>query len=180
MKQIDINVELMNEDAVMPQYAHDTDSGFDIFTCEDTRIKAGEKATVSTGLKLELPYGYGVQIKNKSGITTKGCPIYSFDIVKESENSDKVSDCALRTKRVLRGERADITVFEGTIDMTYRGEIGIMVKNEEYFDIVIPKHTKIAQGVIREVITANFNQVDEVSTDTDRGEKGYGSSGTSK
>ena len=113
---------------------------------------------------------------NKSGITTKGCPIYSFDIVEENEDSD----CALRTKRVLRDERADITVFEGTIDMMYRGEIGIMVKNEEYFDIVIPKHTKIAQGVIREVITCTFTEVDEVSTDTDRGEKGYGSSGTSK
>lgn len=176
MKQIDINVELMNEDAVMPQYAHDTDSGFDIFTCEDTVIKAGEKATVSTGLKLELPYGYGVQIKNKSGITTKGCPIYSFENIKDDEDDEG----ALKADKVLKGERADITVFEGTIDMTYRGEIGIMVKNEEYFDIIIPKHTKIAQGVIREIITAKFNQVDEVSTDTDRGEKGYGSSGTSK
>lgn len=176
MKRININVEKIHKDAVTPQFAHDTDSGFDLFTCEDVLIKTGETVTIPTGLKFELPYGYGVQIKNKSGITTKGCPIYSFDIVEENEDSD----CALRTKRVLRDERADITVFEGTIDMMYRGEIGIMVKNEEYFDIVIPKHTKIAQGVIREVITCTFTEVDEVSTDTDRGEKGYGSSGTSK
>lgn len=176
MKQIDINVELMNEEAIMPQYAHDTDSGFDLFTCEDTVIKAGCKAIVSTGLKFEIPYGYGIQLKNKSGITSKGCPIYSLDIVQDETDEE----ASLKAEKVLRDERADITVFEGTIDMTYRGELGIMVKNEEYFDIIIPKHTKLAQGVIREVITAKFNKVDKVSTDTDRGEKGYGSSGTSK
>lgn len=177
MKQIDINVELMNEDAVMPQYAHETDSGFDLFTCKDTVIKAGCKAIVSTGLKFEIPYGYGIQLKNKSGITSKGCPIYSYEVQAGKENEQEISLTSIKT---LEGERADITVFEGTIDMTYRGELGIMVKNEEYFDITIPKHTKLAQGVIREIITAKFNKVDKVSTDTDRGEKGYGSSGTSK
>lgn len=179
MKRININVEKTHENAVVPQFAHNTDSGFDLFTCEDTLIKAGKKAIVPTGIKLELPYGYGVQLKNKSGITVMGCPIYSFDIVKEND-LDAVSNCALRTKKVLRDERADITVFEGTVDMMYRGDIGVMIKNEESFDIVIPKQTKIAQGVIREVITCTFTEVEEVSTNTDRGEGGYGSTGTSK
>lgn len=179
MKRININVEKIHEDAVIPQFAHNTDSGFDLFTCEDVVIKAGKKAIVPTGLKFELPYGYGIQIKNKSGITVKGCPIYSYEII-QNENSNKISDCALRTKKVLKDERADITVFEGTVDMMYRGEIGLMVKNEEYFDITIPKHTKLAQGVIREIITCDFTEVDKVSTDTDRGEGGYGSTGTSK
>lgn len=175
MKKIEIKVERTHENAVIPQFAHSTDSGFDLFTCEDTLIKAGGKAIVPTGLKLELPYGYGVQIKNKSGITVKGCPIYTLDIVfDENDETD-----FLKAETSLQGEKADITVFEGTIDMMYRGEIGIMVKNEEYFDIIIPKHTKIAQGVIREIITCDFVEVDHVSTDTERAEKGYGSSGTS-
>lgn len=175
MKRININVEKTHENAVVPQFAHNTDSGFDLFTCEDTLIKAGKKAIVPTGIKLELPYGYGVQLKNKSGITVKGCPIYSFDVEK-----GEIDGIALRTKKVLRDERADITVFEGTVDMMYRGDIGVMIKNEESFDIVIPKQTKIAQGVIREVITCTFTEVEEVSTNTDRGEGGYGSTGTSK
>lgn len=161
MKKVTIKVEKIHEDAVVPEFAHDTDSGFDIFTCENTTVKAGKKAIIPTGLKLELPYGYGVQIKNKSGITIKGCPICSND-------------------GNYRGERADITVFEGTVDMMYRGEIGIMIKNEEGFDITIPKHIKIAQGVIREIITCDFVEVDHVSTDTERADNGYGSSGISK
>lgn len=175
MKRININVEKIHENAVVPQFAHNTDSGFDLFTCEDTLIKKGKKAIVPTGIKLELPYGYGVQLKNKSGITVKGCPIYSYAVI-----MDERPNTALRTVKELRDERADITVFEGTVDMMYRGDIGVMVKNEEDFDIVIPKHTKIAQGVIREVITCTFTQVDKVSTNTDRGEGGYGSTGTSK
>lgn len=161
MKKVTIKVEKTHINAVVPEFAHDTDSGFDLFTCEDVTIKAGKKAIIPTGLKLELPYGYGVQIKNKSGITVEGCPICSND-------------------GTYRGERADITVFEGTIDMMYRGEIGIMIKNEEKFDITIPKHIKIAQGVIREIITCDFIEVDHVSTDTERADNGYGSSGISK
>lgn len=170
MKRININVEKIHEDAVIPQFAHDTDSGFDLFTCEDITIEAGKKKIIPTGLKLELPYGYGVQIKNKSGITVKGCPIYTR----------KSASDGLGYYEYLGDERADITVFEGTIDMMYRGEIGIMVKNEENTSITIPKHTKIAQGVIREIITCDFTEVEKVSTDTDRGEKGYGSSGITK
>ena len=81
---------------------------------------------------------------------------------------------------VLRQEEistADITVYEGTIDMAYRGQVGIMVKNEECFGITIPKHTKIAQGVLRQVYQCNFNIVEEFSTTTDRGEGGFGSTG---
>ena len=53
-------------------------------------------------------------------------------------------------------KRQDITVFEGTVDMDYRGELGIMFKNEEDFEITIPKHTKLAQGVLRRVYNCTF------------------------
>ena len=105
-----------------------------------------------TGLIFEIPQGWGIQIKNKSGITVKGVPTTS-------------------------GTNADITVFEGTVDMDYRGELGIMFKNEEDFEITIPKHTKLAQGVLRRVYNCTFVEVDEVN-DTVRGEGGFGSTGT--
>lgn len=149
---IKIKVERTHKDAVIPEFAHPTDSGFDLFTCEDTAIYAGQTAIVPTGLRFEIPQGWGIQIKNKSGITVKGVP-------------------------TINGEKADITVYEGTIDMDYRGELGIMLKNEEEYEITIPKHTKIAQGVLRRVYHCTFNEVNEVS-DTARGEGGFGSTGT--
>ncbi|MDK2584351.1 dUTP diphosphatase [Romboutsia sedimentorum] len=147
-----INVKRTSEDAVIPKFAHDSDSGFDLFTCEEITVAPGKKAVAKTGLIFETPIGWGIQIKNKSGITVKGVPTTS-------------------------GNNADITVFEGTVDMDYRGEVGIMFKNEEDFEITIPKHTKLAQGVLRKVFYCTFKEVKEVST-TVRGEGGFGSTGT--
>ena len=148
-----INVKKINKDAVMPVFAHPTDSGFDLFTCEDITVLGGKKSIAKTGLIFEIPQGWGIQIKNKSGITVNGV-------------------CT------TLGVNADITVFEGTVDMDYRGELGIMLKNEEDFDITIPKHTKLAQGVLRRVYNCTFVEVDKVN-DTVRGEGGFGSTGTS-
>lgn len=146
-----MNVKKTNEDAVIPVFAHKTDSGFDLFTCEDLTIEGRKKAIAKTGLIFEIPNGWGIQIKNKSGITMKGVPTTS-------------------------GQNADITVYEGTIDMDYRGEVGIMIKNEEEQSITIPKHTKIAQGVLRKVYHCTFAEVKEVN-ETVRGEGGFGSTG---
>nr|WP_294573081.1 dUTP diphosphatase [uncultured Romboutsia sp.] len=147
-----MNVKKKHKDAVIPMFAHPTDSGFDLFTCEDVTVSGGKKAIAKTGLIFEIPQGWGIQIKNKSGITVKGVPTTS-------------------------GTNADITVFEGTVDMDYRGEVGIMFKNEEDFEITIPKHTKLAQGVLRRVYNCTFVEVDEVN-DTVRGDGGFGSTGT--
>ena len=148
---MNINIKKNNKDAVIPVFAHETDSGFDLFTCEDTFVKANKKVIAKTGLTFEIPKGWGIQIKNKSGITMKGVP-------------------------TSLGENADITVYEGTVDMDYRGEVGIMIKNEEDFEITIPKHTKIAQGVLRKVYHCKFEEVSEVN-ETLRGEGGFGSTG---
>ena len=72
--------------------------------------------------------------------------------------------------------RADVTVFLGTIDNSYRGEIGIMVKNECDFPINIPKFTKLAQGVLEKITHCEFELVEELDK-TERGTGGYGSSG---
>lgn len=146
-----INVKKISNSAVIPVFAHETDSGFDLFTCEDLVVDGRKKAIAKTGLIFEIPYGWGIQIKNKSGITIKGVPTTS-------------------------GVNADITVYEGTVDMDYRGELGIMLKNEEEYQITIPKHTKIAQGVLRKVYHCKFEEVQEVN-ETIRGEGGFGSTG---
>lgn len=165
---IKIKVQKIHKDAVIPHYAHTTDSGFDLYTCEDTTIESGFKAILKTGLKFEIPNGWGIQLKNKSGVTVKGCPILSLAFIADENQRYELKDL---------GERADVTIYEGTIDMNYRGEIGIMVKNETRRPIVIPKHTKIAQGVLREIFQCEFEEVDEIDTNTDRGEGGYGSTG---
>jgi dUTP pyrophosphatase len=68
-------------------------------------------------------------------------------------------------------------VLGGTIDASYRGDVGIILYNTNGSNsITITKGDKIAQIVISEC--ANF-ELEEVKSldETDRGEKGYGSSG---
>ncbi len=73
----------MRDEARLPLRAHATDAGMDLFYCPngdrgvcmeengDFWIPARGSALVPTGLKVELPAGYMLEIKNKSGIASK-------------------------------------------------------------------------------------------------------------
>lgn len=148
---MNIKIKKLHENAVTPVFAHSTDTGFDLFTVENTEVEPKEKAIVKTGLAFDLPHGWGIQVRNKSGITMKGVPN-------------------------LLGDNADITVYIGTVDSAYRGEVGIMIKNETSNKIIIPSGIKLAQGVLERVYQCNFEEVSYISK-TDRGEGGFGSTG---
>lgn len=72
-----------------------------------------------------------------------------------------------------------ITVLNapGTIDADYRGEIGVILINLSSEDFIINNGERIAQLVIAKHERAEWNQVNELS-ETDRGEGGFGSTGT--
>jgi len=58
-------------DAVMPGYAHEGDSGMDLYSVEDTVIKASQVKTVKTGLAIAMPKGFEAQVRPKSGLAAK-------------------------------------------------------------------------------------------------------------
>ncbi len=64
----------------------------------------------------------------------------------------------------------------GLIDSDYQGELMVPAWNRSEDDFKISSGDRIAQMVIAPVIQANFELVDEFEK-TDRGEKGFGSSG---
>lgn len=64
----------------------------------------------------------------------------------------------------------------GTIDEGYRGEIGIIVINHGNESFNIEEGMKIAQMVVKPVWRVEVEEVNQMS-ETDRGAKGYGSSG---
>lgn len=71
-----------------------------------------------------------------------------------------------------------ITVLNapGTVDSDYRGEIMVLLINHGREEFPIKKGERIAQGVVKEVIQAAFEEVDELS-ETVRGAGGFGSTG---
>lgn len=64
----------------------------------------------------------------------------------------------------------------GTIDASYRGEIGIILINLSKEDFEINPGDKIAQGVFNKIEIAEIEIAEELNP-TFRGEKGFGSSG---
>ena len=65
----------------------------------------------------------------------------------------------------------------GTIDADYRGEIGVVLINLSQDDFVVEDGERIAQMVIARHEQADFELV-EVLDETERGEGGYGHTGT--
>ena len=75
-----VRVQRVHENAKMPVRAHNTDAGMDLFFCPapkpeldnqiETVLPFGS-SVIPTGLKIEVPEGYMLEIKNKSGIASK-------------------------------------------------------------------------------------------------------------
>ena len=71
-----------------------------------------------------------------------------------------------------------ITVLNtpGTIDSDYRGELKVILINLGQSDFIINSGDRIAQIIVSPVTIADFTVTDSLS-DTQRGEKGFGSTG---
>lgn len=65
----------LRENAIDPQRSHDSDAGFDVFYCpkEPTEVTLyiQEKCKLATGLKVEIPDGYYLEVKNRSGMAAE-------------------------------------------------------------------------------------------------------------
>ncbi|MGL5797921.1 MAG: dUTP diphosphatase [Cetobacterium sp.] len=72
-----------------------------------------------------------------------------------------------------------ITVLNtpGCVDADYRGDIGVILINLSQEDFVIQPKERIAQIMLNEIPQMNFKIVSTLSS-TERGEGGFGSTGT--
>ena len=63
-----VRVKKIHKDAKIPGYAHQGDSGMDLYSVEEATIEPGERKMVGTGLQISLPKGFEAQIRPKSGL----------------------------------------------------------------------------------------------------------------
>lgn len=80
------------------------------------------------------------------------------------------SGIALNTPLILPNAPA-------TIDSGYRGELGIIVRNLSSVPYKLEKGLRIAQGVLAQVFSAEFQKTDQLPP-SERGAGGYGSTGS--
>jgi dUTP pyrophosphatase len=140
-----MNINVVNKsDNPLPKYARDGDAGMDICAAEDDFLSPFNWKAISTGLFVEIPEGYEIQIRSRSGLAFK--------------------------------HGVAVLNSPGTIDSGYRGEIKVILKNNDHHTYNIKKGERIAQMVVAPVTNATFIEVAELS-DTERGEGGLGSTG---
>ncbi|MFO7869960.1 MAG: dUTP diphosphatase [Kiritimatiellia bacterium] len=139
-----LKVKKLSGEAIAPCYAHEGDSGLDLFAAGDVAIPAGERRLVGTGISIELPPGTEAQVRPRSGLA----------------------------------DRHGITVLNspGTIDEGYRGEVRVILINHGNEDFEVSKGMKIAQMVVKPVITVTVREAEDLSR-TGRGTGGFGSTG---
>jgi len=67
-----MNINVVNKsENPLPKYARDGDAGMDICAAEDDFISAFNWKAISTGLFVEIPEGYEIQIRSRSGLAFK-------------------------------------------------------------------------------------------------------------
>lgn len=68
---MEVKIKKVRPHADIPQYATDGAAGFDLVAAEDVVISPDETKIVPTGIAVELPPGYEMQIRPRSGVSLK-------------------------------------------------------------------------------------------------------------
>ena len=166
-RNVPVAIELIHPDAKIPQYAHITDSGADIYALDDITVHPGETVLVPTGFKVALPPGFELQVRPKSGRAVK--------TKLRVANTPGTIDQGYRDEVKVIIENIEPPIKDLTIEA---GESYGKVTSVLYgSDFTIGKGEKFAQLVLAEVPKASFYRVDSVSDiGEDRG-GGFGSTG---
>jgi dUTP pyrophosphatase len=147
----EIKVQLNHPQAKMPSRGTDRAQCIDLYAAESVSIPAGGTALVDLGLRLILPKGYGLEFRERSGLASRG-----------------------------------ILIGAGIIDEDYHGNLKAVVRfmSSQYGGepFRINAGDKIVQAELVERISIDlteveFEEFEQLSQDSQRGEKGFGSTG---
>jgi dUTP pyrophosphatase len=77
-----------------------------------------------------------------------------------------------------RSQKEGLKVLGGVIDAGYRGEWLVGLVNLSDTEVVLEKYAKVAQVLVQRVLQPGIVEVHDLHTEkTERGERGFGSSG---
>jgi dUTP pyrophosphatase len=68
---IELSIQRLRADAVVPTRAYAGDAGLDLASCERVELGPGERATVATGLAVAIPDGYAGFVQPRSGLASR-------------------------------------------------------------------------------------------------------------
>lgn len=151
---MELKFKKLDKEAIKPKYQTKGAAGFDLHALEDVDIHPGDTVLVKTGLSFEVPEGYELQVRPRSGLSLK--------------TKLRVANSPGTIDSDYRGPCGVILYNAGSPEVE-----GIMPADEV---IKIKKGDRIAQAVLAPVTQAKIVEVYELS-ETERGTGGLGSTG---
>ena len=142
-----LKIKKLKDNAVIPKRATSGSAGVDLYACID------EPITVKSGDLVKIPTGIAIELPSEN--------MAAFVFARSGLG---INDGIAPSNAV------------GVVDSDYRGEICVGLTNHGTKPFVIEPQTRIAQLIVMPVLPLPILEVDDLS-DTERGEKGFGSSG---
>lgn len=139
---------VLRDENCLPTKGHQDDAGWDLKSIGEYYVFPNSQVLVDTGINIKLPQQQGY--------------IYEAQIRPRS---------GLALKKSIT-----ITNAPGTIDQSYTGNVGVIVRNEGSEIFHISKYDRIAQMVITKIPVVSL-QVVQTLQETQRGNNGFGSTG---
>jgi dUTP diphosphatase len=68
---IELAIQRLRDDAVVPRRAYAGDAGLDLASCERVELAPGDRALVGTGLAVAIPEGYAGFVQPRSGLAAR-------------------------------------------------------------------------------------------------------------
>lgn len=159
-RNVQVAIELCHPDAKIPQYAHISDSGVDVYALDDITVKPGETVLVPTGIKVALPAGYELQVRPKSGRALK--------TKLRVANTPGTIDQQYRDEIKVIIENIESPIKDITLDE--EGKVTSILYGSSF---TIGKGEKFCQLVLAEVPKIAFYRVDSV-LEIDKEDRGGG------
>jgi len=68
---VELRATRLRDDARLPTRAHEGDAGLDLYAVDAATIEPGERATVATGIAVEIPDGFAGLVLPRSGLAAR-------------------------------------------------------------------------------------------------------------
>lgn len=166
---MNVKVKKLHEDALIPTKAHISDAGFDLYASETVEIFAGETKLVPTGLAFELPQGYELQVRPRSGVSLHS----SLKVILGTVDSGYRGEVGII---VHNADQVKYASSQRLLAPILAGDNDFNITKAAVPSTIISKGDKIAQAIIQKLPEIELVEVEELDGG-ERGIKGFGSTG---
>lgn len=140
---MDLRVKRLDTQAILPTQGSKDSACYDVYSIKKYQFCPHESHNVRTGLAFQVPPGFMMDIRPRSGLASRGLIVLNSP---------------------------------GVLDSDYRGELQIIMRNISNRNITVLPGDRVAQIKIDKLVDVEWEEVEELNT-TERGEKGFGSTG---